>query len=72
MDELLDALRKEDEARIAILANELFITREGRCNYAQMNEFERYAPCKIVKLEGDSFGWLVGGIKYNDKTYSFG
>lgn len=72
MDKLLKALQEGDEEKINNYACALFITKEGRMNMAQKDEFERYAPCKIVCLERDSFGWLIGGIKYNDKTYSFG
>jgi len=72
MDELLAAMQAGDEDKVNDLACELFITNEGWCNRAQINEFERYAPCKIFPIERDSFGWLIGGIKYNDKTFSYG
>lgn len=60
------------EEKIAGLANELFILSNGGINRAQMNEFERFAPCKIFCAERDSFGWLVGGIIYNGRKYYFG
>jgi hypothetical protein len=69
---LLEALQKGDEKLVESLANELFITNSGACNYVEMNAFERYANCRIVCLERDTFGWLVGGIKYGGKTYTFG
>jgi hypothetical protein len=72
MDELLKALQQGDEERVNALACDLFITNEGKCNWVEMNAFERYAPCKIVPLERDSFGWLIGGIKYNDRTFAYG
>ena len=74
MKELLEEIRKEEpnDDVICSLANELFISDGGGCNWPQMNEFERYAPCKIICIERDSFGWLVGGIVYNKKTFSYG
>jgi hypothetical protein len=74
MDALLKELQKEnpDPDNVNSLACALFITTEGRPNFAQMNEFERYAPCKIFCAERDSYGWLIGGIKYNGKKYYFG
>lgn len=74
MDALLEELRKENPNRDTInyLAITLFITDKGQPNFAQMNEFERYAPCKIFCAERDTFGWLVGGIIYNGKKYYFG
>jgi hypothetical protein len=72
MDELLKALQKGDEERINRISCELFITEDGRINFVEINVFERYAPCTIFPIEYDSFGWLIGGIRYNDKVYSFG
>lgn len=72
MEALLKAMQEGDEEKVNDLACTLFITRNGEANRAQMNEFERYAPCRIYPLEKDSFGWLIGGIKYNDKVFSFG
>jgi hypothetical protein len=72
MDELLKALQEGDEEKIDCLACSLLITSGGQINRAQVNEFEKYAPCKIFPIEQDSFGWLIGGIRYNDKTYLFG
>jgi hypothetical protein len=74
MEELLDALQKEDGGTIDKEARKLFITHEGLCNWAQLDEFERYAPCRI-----DAFGYYetkddepFGVIRYNDKIYPFG
>jgi hypothetical protein len=61
-----------EETRISGLACTLFIRNNGRINYAQVNEFEKYAPCKIYPVEQDSFGWLIGCIQYNDRKYYFG
>lgn len=73
MDELFEAVKAGNQEAIYNLACEHFITNEGRCNWANINAFERDHPeCKIVPLEKDSFGWLIGGIKYEDKTYSYG
>lgn len=84
MDELLKALQEAnsisensiEEAKKCIvidgLACDLFITELGQPNMAQINEFEKYAPCKIGPAEQDSFGWLIGYIRYNGRTYYFG
>lgn len=72
MDELLKALQDGDEDRVNELACILFIDREGHHNRVEINKFQSYAPCKIFPLERDSFGWLIGGIKYGDKIFSFG
>jgi len=74
MEELLKAMQAEkpDEDVINGLACNLFITPYGEINRAQINEFEKFAPCKIYPVERDSFGWLIGGIKYNDKKFTFG
>lgn len=87
MDELLKALQEASQLpvegdegsptalkadQINALACELFINHAGSVNWAQVNEFEKYAPCKIIPLEKDSFGWLIGGIQYGGRTYSFG
>lgn len=54
------------------LAAELFITNEGRCNWANMDYFEKLADCKIKPLERDSFGWLVAGIFYKKEVFMYG
>lgn len=61
-----------EEIAINVLACDLFIGKDGRINMAQVNEFEHYAPCKIGPAERDSFGWLIGYICYNGRTYYFG
>jgi hypothetical protein len=60
------------EALVCSLANTLFITPGGQINKPQVNEFEKFAPCRIYPVDGDSFGWLVGCICYNDRKYYFG
>lgn len=72
MDELLDALYKGDKEAVNRLACDLFITKDGRCNWANISVFQAYAPCRIFALERDSCGWLIGGINYNGTIYSFG
>ena len=62
----------ELENEINRLACKWFITREGRIDIGQMDEFRAYAPCKIYPVERDSFGWLVGCILYNGRKYYFG
>lgn len=61
-----------EEDEISGLACSLFITNHGQLNYAQVNEFERFAPCKIVITEQDSFGPLICCIKYSGRKYYFG
>lgn len=60
------------ELKVMSLANDLFITKSGQPNRAQMNEFMKYAPCAIVPGETDGFGWLTGVIHYNGRSYIFG
>lgn len=72
MDLLLQALKAEDQKSVEDFACDLFITNVGRCNWENIKEFEKLASCEIVPLEQDSFGWLIGGIRYNGKTYPYG
>lgn len=72
MEELLNALQAGNEDRINDLACQLFIDRHGHPNRVEISKFQAFAPCRIFPLEQDSFGWLIGGIKYGDKVYSFG
>lgn len=72
MVQLLEALQEENADRIDALACGLFITNDGGCNWENILEFEKYANCKIYALEKDSFGWLIGGIRYGGKTYAYG
>lgn len=72
MDQLLEALKEGDEESINKLAANLFRTRAGGLNKAQINEFERYAPCRIFTLENNEQSSFMGGIQYNDRTYMFG
>jgi hypothetical protein len=59
--------------KIDQIASGLFVTNKGQCNWGHMLGFEaRYPGVKIVRLEGDSFGWLIGGIKWMGKTYAYG
>lgn len=72
MEELLDALKEGDQERINNLAAKLFRRRAGGLNKAQINEFERYAPCRIFTLENNEQSSFMGGIQYHDHTYMFG
>lgn len=69
---LLEALQKGDKSVIDQLASKLFFTQSGGCNWVEMDAFEKYAPCTIVCLKRDKYGWLEGGIVYNGHTYRFG
>lgn len=72
LQQLLKALQEGNKDAVRGLADELFITSSGQANLLAMNEFERYAPCRIYAVERDSFGWLIGCIAYNDKKFYFG
>jgi len=72
MAKLLEALKAGDEETIETLACAHFITSEGRCNWTNIVAFEGFSGCHISALEKDSFGWLIGGIKYEGKVYSYG
>lgn len=72
MVKLLEALKAGDKEEIEALASGYFITNGGACNWKNMKAFEEFSGCKIFPLEKDSFGWLIGGIKYEEKIYSFG
>ena len=74
MDVLLLAMQRSQEFLVNILACELFITQDDLCNRAQVDEFEKYAPCRI-----DIFGYNdqkreepFGVIRYNNKIFKFG
>jgi hypothetical protein len=58
--------------KIGELASGLFITNGGHCNWDNIKKFEEMATCDIFSIERDSFGWLIGGIKYEGKIYSYG
>ena len=72
MEKLLRALKDENEEEVNNLACEHFICNDGHCNWKNILEFEKFASVRIVALEKDSFGWLIGGIKYGKKTFSYG
>lgn len=61
-----------EEDLINHLACDLFVTSKGQLNHPQVNEFERYAPCKISICERDNFGPLMCCIKYGNRRYYFG
>lgn len=72
MAELLKALMDEDCGRINRLAQDLFITPRGYTDRAQINEFEKYAPCKVEPVVRDALMWVMGEIVYNGKRYLYG
>lgn len=73
MDKLLKALQEEKQDLVGRYACDLFIDRDGY-NNAQINEFEKFAPCKIEKRTVNIGGaeLLAGLIHYNNKVYIFG
>lgn len=72
MEDLIKALDSEDGEKINELACDLFITNGGGCDWKKIKEFESMASCRIFPVERDSFGWLVGGIFYKGKTWTYG
>lgn len=74
MDELLRALQLNDPVAVNKYAMWLLVTRDGRLNRNQVNEFERYAPCKISEWHSTTFksACYIGTITYNNRTYGFG
>jgi len=69
MKELLEALQSGNTRTISMLAMDLLLTGDNKLNKAQVNEFEKYAPCKIHETHGDHY---IGYIEYNHCIYSFG
>ncbi len=53
------------------IANDLLITSEGRCNWANI-EFLKAKSFPVRPLEVDNFGWLMGGIYTNKGIITFG
>lgn len=73
ISKLVSAVKLEDTELVNELASGTLICNDGGCNWTTINELERQLPgLKVVALEKDSFGWLVGGIKYEGKVYSYG
>lgn len=57
----------ELHSRIRGLCNELLITKDGGCNWGNI-EFVRSNGYRVFAGEKDGFGWLTGCIrKINDK-----
>lgn len=69
---LLEALKAGDEDKVESLACGMFITNSGNCNWTNINAFEKFADCTIFGLEKDSFGWVIGGIRFQGKVFSYG
>lgn len=73
MEQLLDAIKRQDTEWVRKIANVLFLTRTNQPNKAQINEFEHFAPCKIKLVQDDEGTVFVGKIYYNDLTpFTFG
>ncbi len=74
MDELLKALQHKDKRAVQIITRRLFMTKDGRVNWAQINEFQSYAPCKVsaFTLNKGMKTSLGGRLVYNDTVYSLG
>jgi hypothetical protein len=72
MDDLLAALILADEEKINDLACRRFITSCGGCDWEAIRKFEELSNCRIFPLEKDSFGWLIGGISFQGRIFSYG
>jgi hypothetical protein len=72
MDLLLVALEQYDEDKVESLASSLFITDKGNCNWTNIKAFERLSGCVIFGADKESFGWLVGGIRFKGKVFIYG
>lgn len=46
---------------ISNIATDLFITYDGDCDWDMMDRLESNG-FRIIPIERDSFGWLIGGI----------
>jgi hypothetical protein len=73
-DKLLKALREGKRDLIGRLACDLFITKEGEHNRAEINAFEKYAPCTITPVTINRYGssMVCGKIYYNEEEYVYG
>lgn len=70
---LVEYVKQGNQEAINNLCCSLFIRKDAGCDWANIKAFELMLPeAKVVCLEKDSFGWLIGGIRYNGKTYSYG
>lgn len=66
------ALDQGEEDVVDSIATDIFITPNGGAWIERIRAFETFADCKIYPGEEDSFGWLIGVIKYKDKEFTFG
>lgn len=85
METLIELLKKLEEdaslnhdqndilmdEEVEILANELLITKEGYCNWDNI-DILRSSGFGVIPIEQDSFGWLVGGILTNKGIITYG
>jgi hypothetical protein len=76
MEELLEALRKDDLMAINELAKQLLLMKDGKTiNKLQANEFEHFARCRIEQwpdatiFKGQCY---KGTITFRNKVYGFG
>lgn len=71
MEELLNALNSNNEDLVNDLACAMFITKEGKAVREKIREFEDYSGCHIFPAEKASDGFILGWIRYNQKTFYY-
>jgi hypothetical protein len=73
MDDLIEALRFGNTYVIAMLARQVLLRDDFTLNRVAVSYFERYAPCKVTKQEGDAFHRpsYIAQIKYGNSIYTF-
>lgn len=73
MRDLMAAIKISDKEKVDNIACRLFITDNGQCDWGNIRAFELLNPgIGIFAIEEDSFGWLIGGIRYENKVFSYG
>lgn len=68
MEELLNALQRNDKKEVERLAKQVLMTRDGKINMVEVDRFEAFAPCHIAYPSGTSRGIITYGGRY----YFFG
>lgn len=72
MKELLNALNNDREDIVGFLAADMFLLRGGGKNEKNIDEFEKFANCKITVTFVPILGGDAGTILYKGKKFYFG
>jgi hypothetical protein len=74
MNELLEALRMGNAYWINYYALEILVTKNGVLNKAAVQQFERYANCRVTEWNDTTFRRrpYLASIKYGNAEYGFG